>query len=228
MLKSSLVVFLALLAVPVIVCGQTKAPPPALEGMEKYEDAPALVWRTGESPRMISQFGPFTSFQVNVGANGLNITGDAGNEPSICVDPTNPNRMAIGWRQFNSVASNFRQSGYGYTSNGGTTWTFGSRKGYRPAYPHRPLFSQLGAGAWEVGSPRAQKKTGCDSVVLDDTARLVPFRSLGLDDRIFKAIQEAGYTEPTPIQAAAIPEILAGKDVIGIAQTGTGKTAAFV
>jgi len=56
----------------------------------------------------------------------------------------------------------------------------------------------------------------------------VPFRSLGLDDRIFKAIQEAGYTEPTPIQSAAIPEILAGRDVIGIAQTGTGKTAAFV
>jgi ATP-dependent RNA helicase RhlE len=55
----------------------------------------------------------------------------------------------------------------------------------------------------------------------------MPFRSLGLDDRIFKAVQEAGYTEPTPIQAAAIPEILAGHDLIGIAQTGTGKTAAF-
>jgi ATP-dependent RNA helicase RhlE len=56
----------------------------------------------------------------------------------------------------------------------------------------------------------------------------MPFRALGLDDRIFKAIKEAGYTEPTPIQAAAIPEVLAGRDVIGIAQTGTGKTAAFV
>ena len=56
----------------------------------------------------------------------------------------------------------------------------------------------------------------------------MPFRSLDLDPRIFKAIQEAGYTEPTPIQAAAIPEVLAGRDVIGIAQTGTGKTAAFV
>src|SRR6186713_727731 len=56
----------------------------------------------------------------------------------------------------------------------------------------------------------------------------MPFRSLGLDDRIFKAVQDAGYTEPTPIQAAAIPQILAGHDLIGIAQTGTGKTAAFV
>ncbi len=96
----------------------------ALEAMEKYEDAPALVWRTGESPRMVSQFGPFTSYQVNVSANGLNITGDAGNEPSICVDPTNPAKMAIGWRQFNSVSSNFRQSGWGYSSNGGVNWTF--------------------------------------------------------------------------------------------------------
>jgi ATP-dependent RNA helicase RhlE len=55
----------------------------------------------------------------------------------------------------------------------------------------------------------------------------MPFRALGLGDSIYKAIQEAGYTEPTPIQAAAIPLILAGNDVIGIAQTGTGKTAAF-
>jgi ATP-dependent RNA helicase RhlE len=53
------------------------------------------------------------------------------------------------------------------------------------------------------------------------------FRALGLDARIFKAVQEAGYTEPTPIQTAAIPQILAGHDLIGIAQTGTGKTAAF-
>ena len=53
------------------------------------------------------------------------------------------------------------------------------------------------------------------------------FRELGLDASILKAVQEAGYTEPTPIQAAAIPQIIAGHDLIGIAQTGTGKTAAF-
>jgi len=55
----------------------------------------------------------------------------------------------------------------------------------------------------------------------------MPFRALGLDSKILQAVQEAGYTEPTPIQTAAIPPILAGHDVIGIAQTGTGKTAAF-
>jgi ATP-dependent RNA helicase RhlE len=55
----------------------------------------------------------------------------------------------------------------------------------------------------------------------------MPFRALGLDVHLLKAISEAGYTEPTPIQSAAIPLILAGHDMIGIAQTGTGKTAAF-
>jgi ATP-dependent RNA helicase RhlE len=55
----------------------------------------------------------------------------------------------------------------------------------------------------------------------------MPFRILGLDAKILQAVQEAGYTEPTPIQAAAIPPIIAGHDLIGIAQTGTGKTAAF-
>jgi len=55
----------------------------------------------------------------------------------------------------------------------------------------------------------------------------MPFRALGLDANILRAVTEAGYTEPTPIQAAAIPPIIAGHDLIGIAQTGTGKTAAF-
>src|SRR5438105_4248395 len=56
----------------------------------------------------------------------------------------------------------------------------------------------------------------------------MPFRALNLSPQILQAVQDAGYTEPTPIQVAAIPLVLAGHDVIGIAQTGTGKTAAFV
>src|SRR3954468_13308658 len=56
----------------------------------------------------------------------------------------------------------------------------------------------------------------------------MPFRALNLSPQILLAVDDAGYTEPTPIQVAAIPHILAGDDVIGIAQTGTGKTAAFV
>ena len=94
------------------------------EELEKYGDPPPFVWRTELSPGMVSRHGAFTSYQVNVTANGQNIAFDAANEPSISVDPTNPNKMAIGWRQFNNVASNFRQAGWGYTSDGGATWTF--------------------------------------------------------------------------------------------------------
>ena len=53
------------------------------------------------------------------------------------------------------------------------------------------------------------------------------FAELGLSSKLLEAIETAGYTEPTPIQAGAIPPALAGKDVLGIAQTGTGKTASF-
>jgi superfamily II DNA/RNA helicase len=53
------------------------------------------------------------------------------------------------------------------------------------------------------------------------------FSELGLSDKVLQAVTAAGYTQPTPIQAQAIPHVLARRDVLGIAQTGTGKTAAF-
>jgi len=55
----------------------------------------------------------------------------------------------------------------------------------------------------------------------------MPFKQLGLSEDVLRGVQAAGYTQPTPIQLRAIPLILAGKDIIGSAQTGTGKTAAF-
>jgi superfamily II DNA/RNA helicase len=54
------------------------------------------------------------------------------------------------------------------------------------------------------------------------------FADLGLSDELLRAVADSGYTEPTPIQRAAIPPVLMGRDLIGIAQTGTGKTAGFV
>jgi superfamily II DNA/RNA helicase len=54
------------------------------------------------------------------------------------------------------------------------------------------------------------------------------FADLGLSDELLRAVNDSGYDEPTPIQRAAIPSVLMGKDLIGIAQTGTGKTAGFV
>src|SRR2546421_797407 len=92
--------------------------------LETYDNPPAPPRKIETSPRMISQFGTFTSFQVNVDANGNNILGDAANECSISVDPTNLSKMTIAWRQFNSVTSNFRQAGWGFTTDGGAHWTF--------------------------------------------------------------------------------------------------------
>ena len=56
---------------------------------------------------------------------------------------------------------------------------------------------------------------------------MTKFSDLALDPRVLQAVAESGYENPTPIQAAAIPPALAGQDVLGIAQTGTGKTASF-
>src|SRR6202795_679423 len=55
----------------------------------------------------------------------------------------------------------------------------------------------------------------------------MPFTQLGLSDKVLAAVEAAGYKTPTPIQEQAIPHVLARRDVLGIAQTGTGKTAAF-
>ena len=54
------------------------------------------------------------------------------------------------------------------------------------------------------------------------------FADLGLSDQLLRAVEDSGYADPTPIQRGAIPAVLMGKDLIGIAQTGTGKTAGFV
>src|SRR5213083_1980542 len=118
---------LALLVALASASGQTLAPTheaPRNEPLEFYDNPPAPPRKIETSPRMISQFGPFVSFQVNVDQNGQNIIGDAANECVISVDPTNGNKMTIAWRQFNDVSSNFRQGGWGYTADAGLHWTF--------------------------------------------------------------------------------------------------------
>lgn len=63
---------------------------------------------------------------------------------------------------------------------------------------------------------------------LSATPEGVTFNDLGLSPNLLSAVHDAGYTIPTPIQWRAIPEVLKGRDILGIAQTGTGKTASFV
>jgi hypothetical protein len=122
----TLLIWLALLSAFGTASAQT-APtwnPHGREPFEKYDNPPAPPRKIETSPRMVSPHGVFVSYQVNVDANGNNIIGDAANECTISVDPTNTSRMAIGWRQFDDVTSNFRQAGYGYTTDAGHTWTF--------------------------------------------------------------------------------------------------------
>jgi hypothetical protein len=66
----------------------------------------------------------FSVVQVNVDDNGFNILDDAANEPSIAFDPNDPNRIAIGWRQFDNINNSFRQAGFGFTYDAGETWIF--------------------------------------------------------------------------------------------------------
>src|ERR1051326_6723158 len=119
--------FILLASMASVVSASAGTPPPGRfpEPLEKSEMQPApRFYRLETSPRMISQFGSFISYQVNVDANGNNIVGDAANEPSISVDPTDGSKVAVGWRQFDTINSDFRQSGYGYSTDAGTTWHF--------------------------------------------------------------------------------------------------------
>ena len=83
----------------------------------------ALLASQARTPAKVVTRAAFTSVQVNTDALGANIVGDAANEPSIAVDPTDPSRLVIGWRQFDTIASNFRQAGAAYSHDGAATWT---------------------------------------------------------------------------------------------------------
>jgi hypothetical protein len=123
MLPLGLLTAISLLLAPAVFSQTVARKPLPTEPLEKYDNPPAAAALVlAISPALVSQFGPYTSYQVNVDASGNNRVGDAANEPSICVDHNNLNRMSIGWRQFNSVASNFREAGFAYTTNGGTRW----------------------------------------------------------------------------------------------------------
>ena len=93
--------------------------------------------------------------------------------------------------------------------------------------------------ATEINSSTGVSEAATPSVTNTDTAAaaavtpasspaIITFADFGLDPKIQKAVLEQGYTIPTPIQAQSIPHVLAGSDLMGAAQTGTGKTAAFV
>ena len=111
-----------------IAGGSFAADSSAQAAREFLDDPPAAVTPRSDSrarsPGRVVNVGPYVSVQVNVDALGRNIVGDAANEPSIAVNPTSPGNMVIGWRQFDSIASNFREGGWAFTLDGGESWNF--------------------------------------------------------------------------------------------------------
>ncbi|MCB0550479.1 MAG: hypothetical protein KDD19_23120, partial [Phaeodactylibacter sp.] len=93
---------------------QNMAQQPGNSRIPEYAELPddpyVLVERAGRasSPAYHYTTARFTTVQANVNEAGENMLGDAANEPSLAIDPTNPDRMIIGWRQFDTIASNFR------------------------------------------------------------------------------------------------------------------------
>ena len=85
------------------------------------------------------------------------------------------------------------------------------------------LATALHAAPWN--QPKQPRHLSSDDTTAQEA---LTFADLGLSPKVLSAVTDAGYTVPTPIQAGAIPHALQGKDVLGIAQTGTGKTASFV
>jgi len=121
------VLFILILIIPVFSFSQkgTTVVKSRIQFHHEVPDQPYMAPTAGvrtTAPRIKSS--AYTMVQVNVDAGGQNIVGDAANEPSMTIDPLNPQNILIGWRQFDNVNSNFRQAGYAYSTNGGITWTF--------------------------------------------------------------------------------------------------------
>jgi ATP-dependent RNA helicase RhlE len=98
--------------------------------------------------------------------------------------------------------------------------------GAAPKTRRAPVATPVDADDTTLLSPPIERPI--DPVVPDEPLATIPsFADLGLIPELVKAVEDAGYTTPTPIQAQAIPIALRGRDMIGLAQTGTGKTAGF-
>ncbi len=119
-----------------------------------------------------------------------------------------------------------RPRGEGRTSGGGRG--HGGRSRQEPREPREPRESDSASEPHESRSARGVRPPRTPPPPPPEVPKMdTAFSKLGLSDAIAYAVQEKGYTEPTPIQQQGIPVVLNGGDVIGSAQTGTGKTAAF-
>ena len=79
----------------------------------------------------------------------------------------------------------------------------------------------------ETTFEQTETEVETDEILIEEPEKVNPFEQFGLSAELVKAVKEVGYETPSPIQLKTIPILLSGKDIVGQAQTGTGKTAAF-
>ncbi|MFC3194905.1 hypothetical protein ACFODZ_11705 [Marinicella sediminis] len=125
--------------------------------------------------QLISE-GPFISYQVNVNESGFDLTNDAGNEPSIAVNPLNPKQIVIGWRQFDNINSDFRQAGLAWSNDGGLTW---NNNGPLEAGVFRsdPVLAADADGTFFYQSLAVRDTNGMPGIQSDDTFSVDQWRS---------------------------------------------------
>lgn len=173
------------------------------------EEFPTAPWvpsrRAAENPaggtcRSEVVRGPYRSIQVNVDGRGCNILGDAANEPSIAIDPTDLRKIVIGWRQFDSVVSDFRQAGYAISQDAGHTWVFPG---------------SLTPGVF-----------GSDPVLATNADGTVYYLSINIDEmRLFRSF-DGGVTWEDPIQ---VIDTFADKPWMAIDRTnGIGRNNVYI
>jgi hypothetical protein len=126
--------------------------------------------------KLVKDFQGFISYQVNVTSQGENRLNDAANEPSLAVNPLNPQQIAIGWRQFDNINSDFRQAGVAYSDDGGLTWH--NNGPLEPGiFRSDPVLSADADGTFFYQSLRVLETNGRPGLQDDDLFRVDQWRS---------------------------------------------------
>ncbi len=175
----NLLIILACLIVPFIAGANDLTQPHETWGQpkNKKQTMPHYPPQKTTSNKRVVNIGSFISYQVNTDQNEQNIVGDAANEPSIAVNPLNPDQIVIGWRQFNNVGSDFREAGLSYSHDGGLTWN-----NIGPLEPgvfrSDPVLAANADGVFYYQSLAVEDNNGQPGLQDDDVFRVDQWRSI--------------------------------------------------